>query len=153
MGIAASNASSFGLPGELVVSVPFSPPFCSLYADGPYSRKAYSKESGASLFSYAPGTAVFLYYTYPSHRAASLVRNVPGKADLPYLSKPVFVLWTVHASKVDKLKRALSFLNKHFGSAYGFGDCFYLRLYFILLQRGKLDYIALRNLSERSIPC
>jgi hypothetical protein len=94
---------------------------------------------------------VFLYYTYPTHRAASAVRHAPGGAALPGLSRKVNLLFTVHASKVDKLKRAVVFLNKNAGGAYRFGDDFYLRLYCALEARGKLNYPALRNLAGRAL--
>ena len=141
--------TDFGLPGELVIIIPDETSFYSLYADGVHSRKVYFKETGETYLSYPPGSVVFLFYTYPNHRAVTCVRNMPGKVDLPALSKKVTALFTVHASKVDKLKRAIGFLNKNAGGAYQFGDDFYLRLYFVLQQRGKLNYIALRNLAER----
>ena len=139
----------FGLPGELVVVIPDVVSFHSLYADGILNRKVYLKESGETLLAYSEGSLVFLYFTYPTHRAASCIRNVPGKAFFPGLSKKVSVLFTVHASKVDKLKRAIGFLNKNANGAYHFDDDFYLRLYYVLEQRGKLNYPALRNLVER----
>jgi len=151
MPVTSNHSSSFGLPGELIITIQDNTPFYSLFADGMYSRKTYIKESGSTLLAYAPGSVVALYYTYPTHRAASVVRHVPGGAELPGLSKKVRVLFTVHASKVDKLKRAVGFLNKHSGGAYQFPDGFYLRLYFILLRRGKLNYIALRKLVEKCI--
>jgi hypothetical protein len=140
----------FGLPGELVVVIPDESNFYSLFADGVYSRKTYAKDTGESYFAYPPGSALFLYYTYPTHRAASAVRHAPGVAALPGLSKKVSLLFTVHASKVDKLKRAVGFLNKNAGGAYRFGDDFYLRLYWILESKGKLCYPALRHLAERA---
>ena len=143
--------SAFGLPGELVVTVPDGAHFYSLYADGLYARKAYLRETGESLLAFPPGAAVFLYYTYPSHRAASLVRNLPGASELPGLSRKVSLLFTVHASKVDKLKRAVGFLNKNAGGAYIFPDDFYARLYFVLQRRGRLNYPALRALAEKSL--
>jgi len=141
----------FGFPGELVIAIPDKLNFYSLYADGVFSRKAYVKDTGESLFAYPPGAVIFLYYTYPTHRAASAVRNAPGGASLPGLSKKAALLFTVHASKVDKLKRAVGFLNKNAGGAYRFEDGFYLRLYFILEKKGKLNYLALRNLAGRAI--
>jgi len=57
----------------------------------------------------------------------------------------------VHSSKVDKLKRAVGFLNKNAGGAYRFSDDFYTRLYFVLEKKGKLNYPALRNLAERAL--
>ena len=139
----------FGLPGELVIVIPDKTSFHSLYADGVLSRKVYLKESCETLLAYPPGALLFLYYTYPAHRAASCIRNAAGGAAFPGLSKKVAVLFTVHASKVDKLKRAIGFLNKNAAGAYSFDDDFYLRLYFILEQRGKLNYPALRSLVER----
>ncbi len=140
----------FGMPGELVVAIPDESYFYSLYADGIFSRKAYVKDTGESYFAYPPGSVVFLYYTYPTHRAASAVRHAPGGASLPGLSKKVSLLFTVHASKVDKLKRAVGYLNKNAGGAYRFGDGFYTRLYFILESKGRLNYLALRNLAGRA---
>jgi len=139
----------FGLDGELVVTIPDTNPFYSLYADGLFSRKIYVKETKETWLSYPAGSVVFLYYTYPNHRAVSCVRNAPGEAALPGLSKKVSLLFTAHASKVDKLKRAISHLNTHSGGAYQYDDDFYLRLYLVLLQRGKLNYIALRNMAGR----
>jgi hypothetical protein len=139
----------FGLSGELVIVIPDKSSFYSLYADGLFTRKAYDKNTGESFFAYDKEALVFLYYTYPAHRAASVIRNVPGRAALPGLSKKAEVLFTVHASKVDKLKRAVGFLNKNVGGAYRFAGGFYLRLYFILQQRGKLNYQALRGLAEK----
>jgi hypothetical protein len=138
----------FGLEGELVVVIPDRANFYSLYAEGPCSRKTYLKDSGETLLAYPPGAAVLLYYTYPAHRAASLVRNIPGSASLPGLSKTTRLLFTVHASRVDKLRRAVGFLNKHSPTgAYRYDDAFYLRLYFLLLRRGKLSYLSLRRMA------
>jgi hypothetical protein len=139
------------LPSELVIVIPDESNFYSLYADGIYTRKTYVKDTGESYFAYPPGSVVFLYYTYPTHRTASAVRHAPGGASLPGLSKKVNLLFTVHASKVDKLKRAVGFLNKNAGGACRFGDGFYLRLYWILEAKGRLCYPALRNLAERAL--
>ena len=141
----------FGFPGELVVAIPDEPLFYSLYADGPLARKVHSREAGETYLSYPEGAVVFLYYTYPSHRAATCVRNAPGGAALPGLSRKVAVLFTVDASRVDKLKRAIGHLNVHSGGAYQYGDDFYLRLYFVLQQPGRLNYIALRSLAGRYV--
>ena len=143
--------ASFGLSGELVITIPDESNFYSLYADGVYCRKAYAKDTGESFFAYPSGSVIFLYYTYPTHRAASAVRHGPGNASLPGLSKKVSLLFTVHSSKVDKLKRAVGYLNKNAGGAYRFGDGFYTRLYFILEAKGRLNYLALRNLAGRAL--
>jgi len=141
----------FGLPDELVIVIPDESNFYSLYADGIFTRKTYVKDTGASYFAYSPGAVIFLYYTYPTHRAASAIRYVPGEASLPGLSKKVSLLFTVHASKVDKLKRAVGYLNKNAKGAYRFTDDFYTRLYFVLEKKGRLNYLALRNLAERAM--
>jgi len=140
----------FGLPGELAITIPDRSSFHSLYADGLFSRKAYLKDSGETLLAYPPDSVVFLFYTYPTHRAASCVRNAPGSAAFPGLSKKVSLIFSVHASRVDKLKRSIGYLNKNTGGAYRYEDDFYMRLYFILQQRGKLNYLALRGLAKRS---
>ncbi|MDR2489955.1 MAG: hypothetical protein LBD20_00965 [Spirochaetaceae bacterium] len=140
----------FGLDNELVVSIPDVQRFYSLYADGVYARKIYDAGTHATLLAYPKDAALALYYVYPNHRTACLVRNTTdGAHALPGLSKQVSVIFTVRASSVDKLKRALAFLNKHAGGAFRFDDGFYIRLYFILCRRGKLDYAALRKLTER----
>jgi hypothetical protein len=73
---------------------------------------------------------------------------MPGKASLPGLSKTTRLLFTVHASRVDKLRRAVGFLNKHSQSgAYRYDDGFYLRLYFLLQKSGKLSYLSLRRMA------
>ena len=138
----------FGLPDELVITIPDKTYFYSLYADGIFSRKTYFPDSGETLLAYPPGSVIFLYYTYPSHRAASVIRNVPGNADLPGLSKKVRLLFTVHASRVDKLKRSVGYLNKNAGGSYCYPDGFYIRLYFILHRRGKLNYLSLRKVAD-----
>ena len=139
----------FGLQDELIVTILDCPHFYSLYADGVYARKTYSNEAAGTLIAYPANAVLALYYTYPSHRAASVIRNTPdGVHALPGLSKKVTTLFTVHASKVDKLRRALAFLNTHADGAFGFDDGFYTRLYFILCGRGKIDYFSLRSLAD-----
>ena len=49
---------------------------------------------------------------------------------------------------MDKLKRAVSFLNTNAEGAYRYDDEFYLRLYFLLQRRGKLSYFSLRRMAE-----
>ncbi|MDR0731031.1 MAG: hypothetical protein LBF63_05125 [Treponema sp.] len=132
----------------LTVTIPDEIKFYSLYADGLFSRKTYVREAGYTLFSFDPDAVVFCYYTYPTHREACAVRNVPsGSVLLPGLSKPVSLLFSVHASRVDKLRRAVGFLNANSGGAYSFNDGFYIRLAFILSQRGKINYFALHRLA------
>jgi hypothetical protein len=72
---------------------------------------------------------------------------------LPGLSKKVLRLFTVKASRIDKLKRAAGWLNMHsFAGAHGFDDGFYTRLVYLLEQRGKINYAALGRLSDTSRP-
>ena len=139
----------FGLQDELVVTILDIPRFYSLYSDGVYTRKTYSKEAAGTLIAYPPNAVLALYYTYPHLRTACVIRNTPdGSRPLPGLSKKVHTLFTVHASKVDKLRRALAFLGKHADGPFGFDDGLYTRLYFLLCSRGKLDYFALRSLAD-----
>jgi hypothetical protein len=136
---------------ELTVTILDQNPFYSLYSDGKHSWKSYDNKEKSTHLVYAKDSLIILYYTYPTHREACVIRNtVSGVQRLPGLSKNVSVLFSVHASRVDKLRRAVSFLRK----PLSFDDGFYTRLYFILLSRGKLNYPALRSLAEqRSLIC
>ena len=133
-----------------MVVIPDKASFYSLYADGQLVRKTYVKDTGQTYLAYPPGSVVALYYTYPAHRAVSVIRNAPGRAAFPGLSKKVRLLFTVHASRVDKLKRVVGFLNKHAGGAFHYTDDFYTRLYFAVQQRGKISYLALRRIVENA---
>jgi hypothetical protein len=132
----------------LTVAVPDKNNFYSLYADGLFARKVYVREAGYTLISFDRDAVAFLYYTYPTHREACVVRNTPsGTVLLPGLSKRVSLLFSVHASRVDKLRRAVGFLNANSGGAYSQHDGFYIRLAFILARRGKINYAAIRRLA------
>jgi hypothetical protein len=86
------------------------------------------------------------------HREAFLIRNTDkGDVSLPSLSKQVSVLFTARASRVDKLKRAVSVLNIHTKGANLFSDGFYIRLWLILEKKGKLDYPALTGIAEKAL--
>jgi len=138
---------------QLEVAIPDHNSFYTLYADGKHCFKTYDRQKKVTLLQYPQDAAVFLYYTYPTHREACLVRNNDAESGifLPGLAKKVFSVFSVHASRVDKLKRAVSYLNEHSSAgAYGHDDGFYVRLGFLLEQRGKLNYPALRELSESS---
>jgi hypothetical protein len=141
----------FGIPGELTVAISARRRFYSLYADGPFERKLFVPETQTTYLAYAGGAALALYYTYPTHRAAALVRNDDGAdADaFPGLSKSVRTLFQVRASKTDTLRRALARLNEKHGGAFSFSDDFYTRLAFLIGRPGKLDYVALDLLAER----
>jgi hypothetical protein len=139
------------LNDELLIVIPDKESAFSLFADGIYTAKRFQKDSGNSIFSFPNMAAVFLFYTYPKLRVASLIRNTPGAAALPGLSKKVSLLFSVYSSRVDKLKRAIGYLNKNACGAYHFSDDFYLRLFYVLQKRGKLNYPALTEIAQKSI--
>ena len=138
---------------HLEITIPDCNSFYSLYADGILSWKTYDRHKKVNLLYYSPGAAVILYYTYPTHRQACVIRNTdsPNAVSLPGLSKKVSLLFSVHASRVDKLKRAAGWLNKHSHGAFSHDDGFYIRLVYLLEQRGRINYTALSKLAESSI--
>jgi len=139
---------------QLEITIPDYNSFYTLYADGKHSWKTYDRQKKAALLYYPPGAAVLLYYTYRTYREACVIRNSDSEDGiiLPGLSKKVTRIFRVQASRVDKLKRAAFYLNEHSGAgAYGHDDGFYVRLGCLLEQRGKLNYVALRNLFEKSL--
>jgi hypothetical protein len=142
---------------HLEVTVPDRNSFYTLFADGNHSWKTYDRQKKSTLLYYAPGAVVILYYTYTTHREACVIRNISSDSSgthnimLPGLSKKVCLLFSVRASRVDKLKRAAGWLNMHSPlAAYGFDDGFYIRLCYLLEQRGKINYPALGKLAETS---
>lgn len=129
------------------VLVPQKDRFYTLYSDGPYVDKTTNEEG--TLFTYLENSILFLYYTYPTHRRAYAVRcSSAGTTILPGLSFPVNVLIRVHASKVDKLKKSVSFLVAHYQKPYDFSDAFYTRLHFIIQEKGKINYEKIKILTE-----
>jgi hypothetical protein len=138
----------------LIVTIPPPDNFYSLYADGVYRSKKYDKESGVTYLAYEEGSALFLYYTYPTHRRVYLVRNNEEDGEtksLPGLSKRIAVIFKQYASRVNKTKQAVSYLNKHYESAYGYSDRFYTRLSVLLQQKGGIDYAAIDALCKRDL--
>jgi len=141
------------MKNHLEVTIPDFNSFFSLFADGNHSWKTYDRQKKHNLIYYPPQAVVILYYTYPTYREACVIRNVQdnNSVTLPGLSKKVNVLFRTRASRVDKLKRAAGWLNKHSAfTAYGYDDGFYVRLGFLLQQRGKINYPALFKLAESS---
>jgi hypothetical protein len=140
------------MKNHLEITIPDRNLFYTLYSDGRHSWKTYDRQKKNTLIYYPPGAAVFLYYTYPTYREACVIRNAQDDAGvmLPGVSKKVFVLFRVRASRVDKLKRAAGWLNKHSADACAHDDGFYARLVYLLEQRGKLNYAALGKLAESS---
>jgi len=137
---------------HLCVTVPDYNSYYTLYADGNHAYKTYDRQLKANLLFYAPGSVVFLYYTYITFREACVIRvqENGGAVSLPGLSKNINLLFRTRASRVDKLKRAAGWLNKHSAGAFAHDDGFYIRLFYILEQRGKINYPALSKLAENS---
>ena len=140
------------MKNHLEVTIPDHAFFCTLYSDGNHAWKTYDRRKKHALLYYPPAAVVFLYYTYVTYREAVVIRNIQDgySLTLPGLSKKVKVLFRVRASRVDKLKRAAGWLNKHSAGAFAHDDGFYTRLSFILEQRGKINYPALGKLAETS---
>jgi hypothetical protein len=138
---------------HLEITIPDYNSFYTLYADGKHSWRTYDRLKNKTLLYYASRAVVILYYTYPSHRQACVIRNyIENDKDgvlLPGLSKKVTLLVSVSASRVDKLKRATAWLNIHSSGAFSHDDGFYIRLGYLLEQRGKINYTALRMLAEK----
>jgi hypothetical protein len=139
-----------------MVTIPDRNAFYSLYAHGGHEWKTYDKAQKAAVLHYPPGAVAALYYSYPTHREACVIRNTDAGPDLdavtlPGLSKKVSLLFRVQASRVDKLKRAIARLDKHSGGAFRFDDGFYIRLFFLLRQRGKINYPAIEKLAGHSL--
>ncbi|MCD1654454.1 hypothetical protein K7J14_07015 [Treponema zuelzerae] len=94
----------------LSVEILNAPHFYTLYADG-HEDTMIEKPNGVELL-YPPHAVLFLYYTFPAHRRVYCVRNSEtGKSSLPGLSMPVSILFKQYASRVDKTKRAVSYLR------------------------------------------
>jgi hypothetical protein len=139
---------------QLEVTIPDHNSFFTLFAEGCHCWKNYDQAKKVTILHYPPGAAVFLYYTYPTHREACVIRNddAEGGIMLPGLAKKVSCVCRVQASRVDKLKRAVFYLNKHSSAgAYGHNNGFYIRLGCLMEQRGKINYPALRVLFESSL--
>jgi hypothetical protein len=140
------------VPELLTAEIRDENPYCSLYSDGLYAWKTRDEAKKATLISYSPGSVLFLYYTYPAHREAACVRYVPESETAeayPCLDRKVETLFTVGASRVDKLRRAVGYINKNCSpAAYRRSDAFFCRLYNLILRHGKLNYAALTLLAE-----
>lgn len=136
----------------LNVEILTTPQFYTLYADGRYETMVKTP-NGVQLL-YPPDAVIFLYYTFPAHRRVYCVRNSGfGKSTLPGLSSPVSILFKQYASRVDKTKKAVSYLREHYPHfAYEMPDAFYTRLAILLLEKGKISYTSLESLFVRSIP-
>jgi hypothetical protein len=128
--------------------------FYSIYSDGIFDKKHFDKESGITTLEYKNNSAVLLYYTYPVHRRVYLVRNVSNETNLtglPSLSKKVKIIFKNTASRVDKTRRAFGRIREHYGGPFVFPDDFYLRLDFLIKQKGKIKYSLIDALTEKYI--
>ena len=141
------------MKNHLEITIPDYNSFYTLYANGLHSWKTYDISENHNLFYYPPNAVVFLYYTYITYREACVIRhsNPENGVMLPGLTQKVNILFRVRASRVDKLKRAAGWLNEHSSGAFAHDDGFYIRLQYVLEQRGKINYAALSKLTETSL--
>jgi len=133
----------------LKVHIPTEKQFYSLYSEGCYTSK--KSDDNETILTYCQNEVLFLYYTYPSHRRAYIVRFDSDNKNgimLPSLDQPVKIISRCHASKVDKLKKTAGFLKEYCPNAFAFSDSFYVRIHFIIQQKGKINYEAIRVLLE-----
>lgn len=136
----------------LKIDILHEPIFFTLYADGAASDLI--TEPNKTVLYYLPESIIFLYYTYPTHRRVYCIRFTNGQIvnTLPNLSSPVVILFKQLASRVDKTKKAVSYLKEHYSNyVFSLPDLFYLRLSILLDKKGKLDYKALDMLIQRSL--
>jgi len=141
------------MTNHLEITIPDHNSFYSVYSEGKHTWKTYDRRKNNTLIYYPPEAVVILYYTYPTYREGCVIRNINEKAsvNLPCLSKNVKILFTVKASRVDKLRRAAGWLEKHSYGFFSHDDGFYIRLVYLLEQRGKINYTALNKLAESSV--
>lgn len=70
--------------------------FYTLYVSGCYGRKR--PVLNGTDFDFISGSLLVLYYTYPAHRRAYIVRFTEnGKTELPGLSEPIHKIICVYA--------------------------------------------------------
>ena len=138
------------MPENLFISIPQTPRYYSLDVYGEHSSKI--SKSKSVVYTFPPYAAIFLFFRYQNTRISTLIRNVPGDYHFIGFSRKVKSLFTVNASRVDKLKLAIDCLNKYCQGAYHFTDDQYLRLYAVLKKPGKLNLPALSSLFKKNIP-
>lgn len=134
----------------LEVKIDFEPVFFSLYTDGDHIIKTQTKTD--TEFYYKSNAVLFLYYTYPTHRRVYCIKNTSEGSliNLPNLNKPVEMLFKQIASRVDKTRRAVSFLKEHYKEkAFSFPPVFYRQLDVLILKKGKLDYPSLDKIAQK----
>ena len=136
----------------LEVTIQKKPKFFSLYADG--HEETMLQTNTSSVLLYPPDAVLFLYYTFPTHRRVYCIRNnLAGcVSELPGLSHSVTILFKQFASRVDKTKKAISYLREHYPKdVFSFDDGLYIRLDVLLQVKGKLNYSELEALCKRKI--
>jgi len=140
------------MKSHLEITIPDYNSFYTLYADGNHAWKTYDQIMKKTLIYYPPGALIVLYYTFITYREACVIRfeqnDNENMTALPGLSKNVSLFFRLRASRVDKLKRAVGWLNKHSAGAFSHNDGFYIRLHYLIEQRGKINYAALSKLAE-----
>jgi hypothetical protein len=135
---------------RLTISIPDKNEYYSLYADGQYLEKRYIKDTGITELTYDENAVIFLYYTYPAYRQVCVIRNTDALGiSLPALSKEVTQIFSLSASRIDKMKKVVDFLNRNYESAYNFSDAFYIRLYYLLLKRKTPNRLEIQRLAEK----
>jgi hypothetical protein len=90
------------MTGFLMATIPDENRFYSLYCDGLYAWKHYDGLIKATRIIYAKDALVVLYYTYPTHREACVIRNRDGSRSFPGLSKKVSPLFSVQPKALPK---------------------------------------------------
>ena len=136
----------------LHITIPREQNFYTLYADGKEDTLV-NTDSGSVLY-YPENAVILLYYTFPTHRRVYCIRNIESSivSDLPSVSLPVSILFKQFASRVDKTKKAISYLREHYPEhTFTLPNGFYSRLGLLLSQKGKLDYYLLDELIKRSL--
>lgn len=142
---------------NLVVVIPdeYSNVF-SLYAEGRLIAKKYLKDYNVTQIEYKAGSIVFLYYTMPRQRMIVCARvPLPPPARNGTLKKmmncsiPLKQMFSFKASRVDKTRRVIGFLNSHFKNAYCWPDAFYKELAIRIALKGDINFQELDRLSDR----
>lgn len=137
---------------QLEVEVFNKPQFFSLYCEGPFFLQTFTEDS--SVFHFKENAVLFLYYTFSAHRRVYCIRNETSSfmSELPNVNKKTTILFKQFASRVDKTKRAVSYLKEHYENySFSFDNQFYYKLDILLKEKGKLNYVLLDALCKRSI--
>jgi hypothetical protein len=66
-------------------------------------------------------------------------------------NRPVKIIFKNTASHVDKTRRAFGHIREHYGNPFIFSDDFYLRLDFLIKQKGKIKYSLIDMLVNKYV--